>query len=232
MRGPLASVVIPVYNGERFLSEAVESVLSQDYEPVEVIVVDDGSTDRTPSIARSFEGLVYISQPNRGPSAARNIGIARARGEFVAFLDHDDTMPPAALSVRVVHLLEHPNVGCTLGNMETFFEPGSSHPHWLPTTAGPSPAPVSCSSLVARRSAIERVGGFDETFRFGEDQDWLIRAREAGIEIAILPEVVLRRRIHDANMSHDNRESARWILRSIRAHRDRVRNHPDPERGE
>lgn len=232
MKGPLASVVIPVHNGERFLSQALQSVLNQDYEPVEVIVVDDGSTDRSALIARSFEGLVYVHQPNRGPAAARNAGIARARGEFVAFLDHDDVMPPAALSVRIGHLLEHPNVGCTLGNMEAFFEPGSPRPRWLPANEASSPVPVSCSSLVARRSAIERVGGFDETFEFGEDQDWLIRAREAGVEIAVLPEVVLRRRIHDANMSHDNRESSRWILRSIKGHRDRIRNRPDPGGGE
>ena len=109
------SVVIPVFNGERFLAEAIQSVLDQTYEPVEVIAVDDGSTDGSAAIARSFAGVQVIEQPNSGPAGARNAGIAAARGEFLAFVDADDIVPPDKLELQVTHLREHPEVGCVLG---------------------------------------------------------------------------------------------------------------------
>jgi glycosyltransferase involved in cell wall biosynthesis len=91
---PLVSVVTPVYNGEAFLRETLESIFAQDYEPFEVIVVDDGSTDGSAAIARSYPAARYIRQHNQGPAAARNAGIAAARGEFLAFVDADDVALP------------------------------------------------------------------------------------------------------------------------------------------
>jgi len=98
---PLVSVVIPVYNAEPFLREALDSVLAQDYEPFEVIVVDDGSTDGSGTIARSYPEVRYLRQENQGPAVARNAGIAAAQGEFLAFFDADDVMLPNKLSVQV-----------------------------------------------------------------------------------------------------------------------------------
>ncbi|MBI4573499.1 MAG: glycosyltransferase family 2 protein, partial [candidate division NC10 bacterium] len=110
MTGPLVSVILPVYNGERFLAAAIASILAQDYQPIEVIVVDDGSTDGTAAIARSFQGVRYLYQPNQGPAFARNAGIAVARGAFIAFLDADDLMVPTRLSVQAGYLLAHPEI--------------------------------------------------------------------------------------------------------------------------
>lgn len=90
MNRPLVSVIIPVYNGEHYLSFAIRSVLQQDYYPFEIIVVDDGSTDKSGNIARSFKEVHYIYQPNHGVAVARNVGVTAAQGEFIAFLDQDD----------------------------------------------------------------------------------------------------------------------------------------------
>ena len=100
MDKPLVSVIVPVYNGEHYLSFAIHSILRQDYHPSEVIVVDDGSTDNSANIARSFKEVRYIHQSNQGVAMARNVGIAAARGEFIAFLDADDLWTPNKLSIQ------------------------------------------------------------------------------------------------------------------------------------
>ncbi len=102
MVNPLVSVILPVFNGERFLAEAIESVLQQGYRPIEIILVDDGSTDSTPRIAGSFADHVrYYYQPNAGPAAARNLGIRMASGEFIAFIDADDLWPEDKLAMQM-----------------------------------------------------------------------------------------------------------------------------------
>ncbi len=115
MTGPLVTVVMAVYNAEAFLAEALDSVYAQDYEPFEVVLVDDGSTDGSAAIAQSYPGLRYLRQENGGPSAARNAAIAAARGELVAVADADDVQLPGRLSVQVGYLVEHPEVAVTLG---------------------------------------------------------------------------------------------------------------------
>ena len=116
MRGTnsAVSVIIPSYNCEPFLAEAIESVFAQTYRPKEVIVVDDGSTDQTAAIARSYKEVQYIYQANQGPAIARNNGIATARGDFIAFIDHDDMWLPNKLEVQIEYLLEHPYVGLSI----------------------------------------------------------------------------------------------------------------------
>src|ERR1044072_7097933 len=111
---PLVSVIIPVYNGARFLLAALESVFAQTYRPFEVIVVDDGSADDSGRIAQSFSGVHYIRQANQGVAAARNTGIEAARGEFYAFLDQDDLWTPEKLRLQIQHMLNHPDLGYTL----------------------------------------------------------------------------------------------------------------------
>src|SRR5262245_58223903 len=108
----LITVIIPVFNGEAFLAEALESVFGQDYRPLEVIVVDDGSTDTSADVARSFPSVIVVQQSNTGLSGARNAGIQRARGSFLSFLDADDLMAPRRLSKQMDHLSAHPEAGC------------------------------------------------------------------------------------------------------------------------
>jgi glycosyltransferase involved in cell wall biosynthesis len=142
---PLVSVVVPVRNGERFLGEALDSVLAQDYEPVELIVVDDGSTDGSGDIAGA-RGAHVIRQEGGGLAAARNAGLAAAQGELVAFIDADDVWLPGKLVRQVEYLLDRPDVG--------FRAPLAPSCPWL--TAGRSPAGKSPGSTCPLRSCSVR----------------------------------------------------------------------------
>src|ERR671927_1384317 len=120
---PRVTVIVAAFNGERFLRETLESVFAQDFDSYEVVFVDDGSQDRTGEIARSFP-VRYVRQENQGLPAARNAGIALARGELVAFLDDDDLLPPTKLRVQAGYLQDHPETGCVLGRQEWILEEG------------------------------------------------------------------------------------------------------------
>ncbi len=211
---PLVSVVIPAFNAERFLSEAIESVLAQTYAPVETIVVDDGSADRTVDVARSFDGVTLVEQENAGPSAARNRGFAACNGAVIAFHDADDVMPIDKLEIQVGRLLAEPETECVLGTQELIVEDGAALPFWAEGSTAPAVLPnrpaelrdepqVHPMTMVVRRQAFERVGGFDESMRSGEDLDWMLRAAETGLGIARLHDVVLRRRVHAASITQD-----------------------------
>jgi glycosyltransferase involved in cell wall biosynthesis len=104
----LVSVIVPVYNGERYLSAALESIFAQDYHPFEVIVVDDGSGDSSAAIAKSFKSVQYIYQTNQGIANAWNLGIDASKGELIAFLDCDDLWTPNKLRLQVDYLVNHP----------------------------------------------------------------------------------------------------------------------------
>jgi glycosyltransferase involved in cell wall biosynthesis len=211
------SVIIPVLNGERFLPQAIESVLGQDYKPLELIIVDDGSQDASGEIARSFGAVRYERQGNQGPAAARNRGIEVSGGEFIAFLDHDDVMPTHKVSLQAQYLLSHPEVDCVLGRAEVFFEPGVERPPWLrPDLVFNHPGGTHVASAMARRQVFTTAGGFDRRFRDGEDLEWLYRLRQSGVEIAFIPDVVVRRRIHTANMTHGI-DVGHAMLRAVQA---------------
>ena len=115
--------MIPVFNGERFLAAAIQSVLDQSYRPFELIVVDDGSTDSSAALARSFAGARVIEQEHAGPGAARNRGVAASSGEFLAFLDAHDELPADKLERQIGYLREHPEVGRALGRQQLLVEP-------------------------------------------------------------------------------------------------------------
>jgi glycosyltransferase involved in cell wall biosynthesis len=200
----MVSAIVPVYNAERFLGQALDSILAQDYRPLEVIVVDDGSVDGTSVIARTYEGVRYIHQANQGHAAARNAGIEASNGEFVAFLDADDLWAPNKLSVQIGHLLKHPSVGYAIARQRFFVEPGTSLPPWLrrelllEDQVGYLPG-----TLVVRTTVFAQIGTFDTAYRISCDSDWLARAKDAGIPMSILPDVLLFRRIHSGNQSSD-----------------------------
>jgi GT2 family glycosyltransferase len=214
---PLVSVIIPVYNGERFLAEALHSVLSQDYQPIEVIVVDDGSTDRSSEIIHSFEGIRTIRQANQGVGAARNAGIEVAQGEFITFLDQDDTWTPDKLSVQIGYLLKHPAVGYVLAHQKLFLVEGAARPSWLrPELLEKPPVGYLPGTLVARKHLFRQIGLFDPAYATGSDSDWFFRARGAGVSMAILPEVLLHRKIHNQNQSYETLTAHRELFSILR----------------
>jgi glycosyltransferase involved in cell wall biosynthesis len=230
MNNPLVSVIIPVYNGERYLVEAVESVQQQGYQPLEIIIVDDGSTDSTASIATSFQGDVrYVHQPNGGPAAARNRGLKLARGDVIAFLDADDLWAPNKLSVQVDCLLKHPHIGYTLARRRDFLEPGTDRPSWLRKELLLKDHVGFLPTLVARRRVFEQVGVFDPRYRIGEDVDWFARAKDAGIPMMVVPEILLYRRVHSSNLGYQARVGDPVLFRALRASIHRKRNRRSAE---
>jgi glycosyltransferase involved in cell wall biosynthesis len=122
---PLVSVVIPCYNHARFLSEAIESVLRQEYRPLEIVVIDDGSTDHTAQVAARYPSVRYRYQPNAGLAAARNTGISESRGSYVLFLDADDLLCAGALGSAVDVILQNPGCGFVYGDFRAIDKNGA-----------------------------------------------------------------------------------------------------------
>lgn len=222
VRRPLVSIIGAVYNGERFLREALESAVAQEYDPFEVILVDDGSEDASAEIAAGFPDVRYLRQENRGLPSARNAGLAVARGDLIAFLDDDDVLPPTKLAVQAGYLEEHPNTGCVLGRQEWIFE-GSDPPEWLKRDPiYDELGGIAMVSAMIRKSALDRIGGFDPTYEYAEDRDLFVRMREAGVEIVVLPDVVLYKRLHGSNMTFAQ-PAKHPLLRSLKGKVDRER---------
>jgi glycosyltransferase involved in cell wall biosynthesis len=132
----LTTIAIPVYSGEAFLGETIESVIAQSYRPIQVIVVDDGSTDSSFEIASSFEDVIVSRQEQGGPSAARNQGLRMAEGALVTFIDADDQMTVNGLETQYDHLMSHRRLECVFGYANTKLELGTELPAWLNTPAG------------------------------------------------------------------------------------------------
>ena len=217
---PRVTVIVAAYNGERFLRETLESVFAQDFDSFEVVFVDDGSEDRTGEIAQSF-AVRYVRQANQGLPAARNAGLALARGDLVAFLDDDDILPPTKLSSQVRYLDAHPETGCVLGRQEWIFD-GVDPPQMARDPIFGELGGIQLVTAMIRRHVLEELGGFDPSYRYAEDRDLFIRMREHGVEIAVLPDVVLHKRLHGSNMTMDP-PSTHPMLRSLREKLERER---------
>jgi len=201
----LVSVIIPVYNGELYLAEALDSVFAQEYRPIEVIVVDDGSTDNTAAVAKRYRQVHYLYQANQGQPAARNTGLSHCKGDLIAFLDADDRWALGKLSKQAAYLEVHPEAGCVIGRMKNVLQAGSDRPSWADKrTSSDDSAAYHMGTLLAHRWVFEKAGYFNSSYLYGvDDLDWLIRLKELNIAIAIIKEVQLLRRIHSHNMSHD-----------------------------
>lgn len=198
------SVVIPVYNKEAFISNSVSSVLNQDYEDLEVIIVDDGSTDNSIGVLDAFtdQRIRIFTQTNRGAAAARNLGIAKASGDWVAFLDADDEWLPTKLSEQVTTLNHHPDIVWAACGFETHcldkkvvLAAQSFQPDWfesknvlsdalLPLANGKS---LSTITIIARREVLLASGGFDINFRLAEDLDLWYRLAIKHPRIVYIP---------------------------------------------
>src|SRR2546428_1442849 len=210
MRGvepPRVSVVIPVYNGEQYLADAIQSVRDQTYQNFEVIVVDDGSTDGSAEVAKRFgEPIRYVHQANGGVCKARNTGLAAARGGYLAFLDQDDLWLPDKLATQVVYLDSHPEVGAVYCQCEVkgngwlrsglyYAEPVKDNVVGI--MRGPY---LLMSTTMFRSEVLQKIGGFDEAFigAGDEDGDLTLRVNEVA-QIAYIPQTLARYRVHSSN---------------------------------
>jgi glycosyltransferase involved in cell wall biosynthesis len=223
MKNGLVSVVMPALDEEEFIGEAIESVLAQTYSALELIVVDDGSADRTAAVAAGFPGVQVVRRRSRGgPAAARNAGLARAAGEYWTIFDADDLMPHSRLGSQVGFLEANPSLQMVFGLTEAFVNPGEPRPsHWNPIwDAGPYQGHPSTG--LARREVLEQIGWFDESLRLGSDMQWLARAKLAGIRMGQIDELCLRYRVHAGNITSDVRANRANMLAALRTAR-RVR---------
>ena len=204
------SVIVPVYNAEAYLAEALDSVLDQTLRPDEIIVADDGSTDTSAAIAERY-GVTLLRQSNTGVSDARNLAISRATGDFIALLDADDIWPETKLADQVDALRQHPEAGYALGYQRYLFE-GDRPADWFVRTHVEDSEPgYSPSVWMIRRSVWDRVGVFEPGRRLGEDIDWLARANDLGITFHMVPKVLLVRRIHDNNLTGLPETRRAWL---------------------
>jgi glycosyltransferase involved in cell wall biosynthesis len=193
---------------------------------VEIVVVDDGSVDDSARIASRYASVRLLRQGNRGVCAARNAGVAAARGQLLAFLDQDDCWLPRKLSLQVRMLLEDESKGFVVGYERLVLEQGVAKPMWWHVSGMGDERPgYFPGTLVVRLEVFERVGPFREDAAPGETADWLLRAGELGVEHAVVPEVVLIKRIHGANQSGDMSDARRQVLRAIKRSLDRRREH-------
>lgn len=207
MGEPLISCIVPVYNGERFIAEAIQSILGQSYPSLEIIVVDDGSCDGTGKVIERFgDRLTYLRQSNGGPAAARNTGVKASAGTFLAFLDADDLWHEEKLERQLARFRQRPELELCLTYKRTFWVEAMRHEEQRLKDqdhpfAKDHPGYV-CQTMLMPRSTFDRVGPFDEDLRIGEDTDWLLRAERLGIEREILRDVLVFRRMHEHNISY------------------------------
>lgn len=198
------SVVIPVRNGAKFVRDAIESVLSQSGVTVELILVDNASTDGTAGILASYGSvLTVIREAVPGAARARNAGVRMAAREYLAFLDADDVWSAGKLEKQIAALDAAPGVGLVFGLGQEFCH------GVFPIRKEPQPF-LSASTLLCRRETFLRIGEFPEAAG-GEVVAWYGWASSLGIQSYVLPEVVLRRRVHAANSSRDPKVSAGYV---------------------
>ncbi len=216
---PLVSIVIAVYNGEKYLEAAINSVLNQSYPTVELILVDDGSTDRTSIILARYQSCAkLLYQANQGQATAQNLGIINAKGEYITFLDADDLFCPDKLFSQVHYLLKNPKLDTAVGLMQQFLSPElsteSKAKRACPEALTPGFLP---SGTLFRRDCFERFGLFNTTYKTGVYMEWYMRAKEQKLTEHLHQQLVAKRRIHDTNHGIVQRHLQQEYLHIVKA---------------
>lgn len=221
------SCVIPVYNGERFLAEAIDSALAQSKPPWEIIIVDDGSTDGTADVARAYQASArYVHQQNAGAAVARHHGVTLARGDLIAFLDADDLWCPSKLELQSARFAARPELAlCTTHQQNFWVEELRDEEERLREHPLSRPQPGPASTLMARRNLFFDIGPLNPELRHRDIADLIARTRAHGLAVEILPEVLTHRRIHGNNISRNRVRDPEELLRMAQAALDRRRQH-------
>jgi len=231
---PTISILMPVYNGARYLREAVESLRAQTFGDFEIIAVDDGSTDNSGAIlqklAQTDPRIRIISRPNTGIVGALNDGLAVARGEFVARMDGDDIAHPERLAVQLSHLRAHPElvaIGCGVRMVDPA---GRALKNFTVCTDAPTlrrelieakTIGIIHPTLFVRRSVLERVGGYRSQYNFVEDIDLFLRLLDEG-DLGNAPDILLDYRQHLQSTNSTRHEKQHPLMAQCYAeHRER-----------
>lgn len=192
------SVIVPLFNGERFVAEALATVLSQTFRPLEILVVDDGSTDNGVQIVRAIAGVEVLQKPHSGLAPTLNYGVQHAKGELLAFLDADDRWVADKLAWQLSALAEDPALAMVFGHCRQFTQIQEKDA-WREVFMSIQPG-VHKSGLLIRRHAWETIGEFTEADGKHDFLDWYARAVELGIKSCVLEQILFERRVHDQNM--------------------------------
>jgi glycosyltransferase involved in cell wall biosynthesis len=222
---PLISVILPAYNGARYLSDTIGSVLAQTYRPLEVIVVDDGSKDDSAEIAGSFDHVRVLIQENQGVPFARNAGIAAANGDYLCFIDQDDTWLPEKVQKQLESFTAQQGIRYCLTRQVFYLSEGEALPDWCPPDWLDKPvAGFSPSTLMIERSLMEEMGPFDTSLLTGSDTEFFFHLKDKQIPFHQLEEVLVRKRVHGNNQSATRDQLRRDILETVRRSIQRQRN--------
>lgn len=198
-QSPLISVIAPAYNAAAFYGGWLRSIDQQQYENLEVVLVDDGSTDDLPRLVRSAPSFIrYMRQDNRGPASARNTAIAASAGDFVAFLDLDDRWTPGHLRRLSQALLDQPQAGIAQGLIRNFAHESDGSGYFCSRAY----RFINLGSGLYRRWVFEKAGVFDEALKYAEDFDFMIRCWEQGVRKIDVDEVSLLYHRHESNMTN------------------------------
>ena len=241
MSKPLVSIIIPAYNSEKYISETLNSILSQTYRNMEIIVVDDGSSDRTAEIIKSYQtkrndkpDLIYIHQLNAGPSNARNTGIRAAKGKYIAFLDSDDLWTDGKLEKQVSYMEANSDVALVFGDMSLFSSEGTLTESAFRKYGFPQCDQrgrvtnafkellernyISTGTVLLKKECFGSAGYFDELLKYAEDYDLWLRI-SLMFKIGCIPEIFRSKRMHDSNLAKEEEsfyKSNIYILHKIK----------------
>ncbi len=216
MEHPLISVIIPTFNTGKYISEAITSVFAQKYPNIEIIVVDDGSTDNTLEVLKTFgDTIKVISQKNTGPAAARNTGLRNARGTIVGLLDADDIWTDDCIESLLPYALSD-EYDFARGITRYFKDENGTRIFtdklWIEVQMG---------TALYKKTFLDKVGPFDETMHYGEDMDWNMRMLDLGGREKRVEKIVLSYRRHDTNMTNDKERTKNGLLEAFRKRIDR-----------
>ncbi|MEO9965304.1 MAG: glycosyltransferase family A protein [Reichenbachiella sp.] len=217
------SIVIPCYNGAEHLGKAIQSVLDQKIDHVQIVVVDDGSTDDSPSVARSYDQVTLIQQANAGPAAARNMGVLATNSTFVGFLDADDLYPPNKLKLQMEYLTAHPELDLISGRIQCM---GTHSDHMYTEMYEDQEKKTMLNfhlgASLYKRQVFEEIGLLDEELKYSEDVDHWFKIVEQGLKYAFLDQVTLLHRRHETNMTNiPLAEQNSFFIRAIKKSMDR-----------
>jgi glycosyltransferase involved in cell wall biosynthesis len=220
-------VVIPVYNGAKYLSDCIRSVCAQTFAPNKIIVIDDGSEDATHEIASGWGGRVHCHRVSHGGLPyARNQGLLRSTSEFVAFVDSDDIWTPEKLEVQLAVIEAASGPSMIFGYVQQFISPDLTPEEASQIKCDSWPIRgLFSSTLLVRRSDCDRVRPFDESIQTGEFIEWYSRAVDLGIQTIVVPQVLCHRRLHRDNLGRGGASSRLGYVRMVKAVLDRRRKH-------
>lgn len=225
IKKPIISVILPVFNTENYIADAIDSILKQTSPVSEIIVVDDGSTDSTVEVVKNYgSNLKLFCQSNKGAAAARNTGIRNAAGDFLAFLDADDLWIKDKINRQLIEFYTHPELHIVFGYVEQFVSPELDKVTQSRLKAELKQIPgYHVGTMLIKKEAFKKVGFFDEKYQLAEFIDWFSRARNMNLKFSMVNDILMKRRIHETNQGIYKREFEKDYIIALKAAIDRRR---------